>query len=152
MKLIILVATFLLSACTNHLSNSSLKIKEAMAYGTIIELNKTDNNINKELYIRLYQTPLNGEDCFIETHGICKYQYYVSVSTFDESPEVNVFKLGVYGEIINTQWLAVNQYDYAEIEVTYNSYTKEAIKNNKALNNVKSTVVLKVNLDGITEK
>jgi len=152
MKFIILFLIFFLSACTTSPSNDSYHLKEAMAYGTLIELNDRNNDIEKNLLVRLYQVPINNGDCFIETHGVCKYQYYISVSTFDEYPEVNVFKLGVYGEIISAKWMNVKEYDYAEIEIVYSQFTKEAIQNNKALSTTKFRTLLKISPENIIEQ
>jgi len=152
MKLIILCLIFFLAACTTSPSNDTYQLKEAMAYGTLIELNDRNENIEKNLLVRMYQVPLSNGDCFIETHGVCKYQYYISVSTFDEYPEVNVVKLDVYGEIISVKWLSVKESDYAEIEIIYNHFTKEAIQNNKALSTTKFRILLKINPENIIEE
>jgi len=121
-----------------------------MAYGTVIELNNQDKNIEKELFIRLYQTPATHRDCVTEIHRICQYQYHISVSTFDEYPETNVFELALRGEIINTTWLVVDTHDYAEIEVTYNKFTQKALESDQSLTNVATTKTLKINVNRVT--
>ncbi len=115
-----------------------------MAYGSMKELNNIDPNMEKDLLIRLYQIPIMGERCFVETHGVCQNSYYISVSTFDEFPETNVFKLNMAGDVSRIQWLQENQYDYVEIEFTLNKYTKEAMANNNSLVNTQSKVLVKL--------
>jgi len=151
MKVLSIIFVLLLSACTTTTTNNNKQVKEAMAYGTLTELNKFDEHIEKELLIRLYEVPNNSINCFVETHGICKYEYFLSVSTFDEYPEVDVFKLSISGKILNTAWIVVEQPDYAEIVVTYSEYTNEAYENNKALDKKLLKTELKISLDGIVE-
>lgn len=147
MKLFLLVLLFILSGCSSF--SSDLKLKEAMAYGTLIELNNFDTSIEKELLIRLYKVPNFSESCFIETHGICNYSYYLSVSTFDEVPDVSVSKLDFTGDITATKWRLVETSDYAEIEISYSKYTSEALNNNSNLKNIIKNKVLKVSLDNV---
>jgi hypothetical protein len=149
MRVLSIIFVLFLSACSTTDNNNQLK--EAMAYGTLIELNKFDEHIQKEMLIRLYEVPNNSSNCFVESHGVCKYEYFLSVSTFDEYPEVGVFKLSVSGKILNTEWVVVEQPDYAEIVVTYSEYTNEAYENNKTLKKKVLKTELKISLDGIVE-
>jgi hypothetical protein len=149
MKVFSIIFVLLLSACST--ANNNNEVKEAMAYGKLIELNKFDEHIEKELLIRLYEVPNNSINCFVEIHGICKYEYFLSISTFDEYPEVDVFKLSVSGKISNTEWVVVEQPDYAEIVVTYSEYTDEAYENNKELDKKVLKKELKISLEGIVE-
>jgi hypothetical protein len=148
MKFIILGITILLFGCTNYSTQNTVSLKDIMAYGVITELNNQDENIEKELFIRLYQTP-SDNSCLTEIHSVCQYQYHMSVSTFDEYPEANVFELAIRGEIINTTWLAVDSPDYAKIEVTYNKFTNEALKNDKSLINIVTTQTLRIDVKDI---
>ncbi len=120
--------------------------KRALAYGTQMDLNKLDAEIEKNLLVRLYRIPLSDNDCFVETHGICQYEYLLSVSSFDEQPEVNVFKLPLVGEIIGIGWNKHSGVDEAKIELSLNQYSEAALKNNPALKNVNSRHGLTVNL------
>jgi hypothetical protein len=115
-----------------------------MAYGTMKELNNIDPDIEKDLLVRMYQVPILGESCFIETHGVCRNNYYLSVSTFDEFPESNVFKMNIVGEVTEIHWFRENKHDYVEIGFTLNKYTKEALENNNSLVNVQSEVLVKL--------
>ncbi len=122
-----------------------------MAYGTMKELNNINPDIEKDLFVRLYESPILGENCFIETHGICRNSYYFSVSTFGELPESNLFKLSMSGEITKIQWIKNSKYDYAEIEFILNSYTKAALANNKSLVNIQKKVQIKMEPDNFRE-
>ena len=96
MKKLFFLAGLLLTACSHSVVKYNVDVNElstAMAYGTIKDLNDIDHKIEKDLLVRLYQVPILGEECFVETHGICRNNYYISVSTYDEYPETNVFKL-----------------------------------------------------------
>ena len=147
MKKLFFLLVLLMTSCSHSGTKNNFGINElihAMAYGDIKELNGIDKNIEKDLLVRLYQVPVFGEDCFVETEGVCRNNYYISVSTFDEYPETNVFKLSMIGEVIETRWLQESEHDYAEIEFTFNKYTKEAIENNKTLVNIQSKILLKL--------
>ncbi len=147
MKALFFLVVTLLTACSYGAVKSNPDIKElnaAMAYGSMKELNNIDPNMEKDLLVRLYQVPIMGERCFVETHGVCQNSYYISVSTFDEFPETNVFKLNMAGDVSRIQWLQENQYDYVEIEFTLSKYTKEAMANNDSLINTQSKVLVKL--------
>lgn len=122
-----------------------------MAIGKVIELNDMAPDVDKDLYVRLFQIPVTGEDCFVETHGICRYEFYLTVSTFDEYPEVNVFKLESKGVLAYVKWLPEERYDFVELELTMDRYTQDALRNNKALVNSQSRVLLKLTPTGIDE-
>lgn len=148
-KLFFLFLVLSISACSHADNKNRIDFSElvrAMAYGSVKELNEIDKNLEKDLLVRLYQVPVFGEDCFVETEGVCQNGYYVSVSTFDEQPETNLFKLNMMGEVVDIRWLTEDQSDYAEIEFTLNKYTKEAVENNKSLVNLKSTILLKLSV------
>ncbi len=154
MKKLFFLVVILLAACSHNTAKKDLDINELsilMAYGTMKELNDIDPDIEKDLLIRLYQSPILGESCFIETHGVCRNNYYLSVSTFDEFPESNVFRLRMVGEITEIHWVQESKYDYVEIEFTLNSYTKEALTNNKSLVNVRKKVLVKLEPNSLVE-
>jgi len=148
MKKLFVLAALLLTACSHSPVRNNVDINElnaVMAYGTSNDLNKINPEIAKDLLVRLYQLPILGEECFVETHGICRNNYYITVSTFDEYPEINVFKLNMVGEITEIHWIQENEYDYVEIEFSLNKYTKDALANNDDLINVHSKVLVKLN-------
>lgn len=152
-KLFLLVAIFF-TACTDgsiRKNFDSHDLSRVMAYGSVKELNAINPEIEKDLLIRLYQSPIFGESCFIETHAVCRYNYYLSVSTFDEFPQSNVFKLKMVGKVTDIHWLKETKYDYVEIEFTINQYTKEALVNNPALVNTSTSVLIKVDPNRLIE-
>ncbi len=124
-----LLCVFFLTSCATHDGD----LWRAISYGEISEVNGYSSEIEKSLYVRMYQAPIYNEDCFVETHGICKYKYYLSVSTFDEYPEVNLFELRHQGEVVDIRWLENKDVDSATIEFRMSKYTKEALQNNSAL-------------------
>lgn len=144
MKILFPLLMLLLGGCEAGAADITPDLKDVMAFGSMRELNGIDPKKQKDLLVRLYQIPAAGENCLMETHGACRYQYYVSVSTFDEQPETNVFKLSNKGEVTNIAWLTENKLDYVEIELSLNKHTKEALKNNAALENKAVKVLLKI--------
>lgn len=154
MKILLFTTMIFLVACSNTAVKHDLDINElstVMAYGTMKELNDLDPDIEKDLLVRLYQSPILGENCFIETHGVCRYNYYISVSTFDEFPESNIFRLKMIGEVTETHWMKENKYDYVEIVFTLNTYTKEALENNTSLVNSQTKMLVKLEPRSIIE-
>jgi len=147
MRIFLLVIIFLLSACKT-IDN---ELQNALAFGVIEKLNKLDPNIEKQLLLRLYRAPVYVEGCFNETHGICQYNYFLSVSTFDEYPETNIFNLKTKGEITKVVWLNESKVDSAKLNITFTHYTIHAIENNKALSTQKEIVQIKVNKEYISE-
>lgn len=145
MKLVLFFIALSLGACSTKPVQVFSDLKYAMALGVITELNNINPKQDKDLLVRLYQVPVIDQNCFIETHGICQYKYYISVSTFDEQPEINVFELSHLGEITNVSWVFENRLDYIELEFTLNKYTKEALNNNHSLE--KDTLKILIQLD-----
>lgn len=129
MKIFFIAFTVLLSSC----SSINSQLQEAISYGKIVELNEYSKGIDKQLLVRLFQAPIYNEDCFQETHGVCQYQYFISVSTFDEYPETNIYPLKTQGEIRTYKWLNATEVDTAKLEFGINNYTKVAISNNPRL-------------------
>lgn len=123
--------------------------KRALAYGTQTDLNKIDAEIEKNLQLRLYRIPLSTNTCFVETHGVCQYEYLLSVSSFDEVPEINVFKLPLVGEITGIRWHKPSGVDEAKLDLTLSQYSDAAMKNNPALKNVVSLHKLTAGLKNI---
>lgn len=141
------------NVAVNHQSLPAPELEvyqRALAYGTQIDLNPIDAGIEKNLQLRLYRVPISQNECFVETHGICQYEYLLSVASFDEQPEVNVFKLPLVGEISRIGWRKHSGIDEAVIEVSLNRYSEAALKNNPALMNATSQHVLSVNLKTVT--
>ena len=147
MKFLVFLACILLSAC----SSIPKELENALAYGTIQELNNLNPEIEKDLFIRLYEKPIHREGCFKETHGVCQYKYFLSVSTFDEHPETNLYELKNIGEAITINWLKEDTIDSAEISFIFNKYTKEALLNNTDLKNEQNKVIIKVTPTSISE-
>ncbi|MET1257049.1 hypothetical protein [Aliikangiella maris] len=129
MKFLMLLLVIVLSSC----SSIDTEFTKAISFGEIVDLNDYSINVEKSLFVRLYRSPVYKENCFIETHGVCKYQYFISVSTFDEYPDVAIYKLSEQGEIKEINWSGSSQIDTAIIEFTMNSFTEMALKNNSSL-------------------
>ncbi len=147
MKKVFLSLALILCATQVQASNTPItseEFKKVLVYGTFQELNNLSPKVEKTLLLRLYMLPVPGGTCFHETEVVCQKQYLLSVSTFDEQPEVNVFKLKVVGEISQIEWLQISQADYAELVLQVNQYTQEALANNANLKNKVSKVILKV--------
>ncbi len=142
MKNTILALTLAFSACSlaepNQVKPNQIEQREmmekAMALGSITELNTLSPNTEKQLQLRLFKIPsMAKHDCFVETHGVCHFNYFISVTTFDEYPESNVYLLKIQGEITDIQWKATKKVDFAELELTVSNYSKLALKNNANL-------------------
>lgn len=142
MRLVPLTIIAVLVGCDGTNGGMTIGLKTAMAYGKMSELN--NSNRSADLLVRLYQVPVMDGSCFVETHGVCRYRYYVTVSTFDEQPETNVFKLSHEGEVTGVAWQTEDKPDYVEIELALGQYTQAALKNNPALKNTTSKLLLKL--------
>lgn len=129
MKVVLVLALALLVSC----SAVDSELQSAISYGEIVELNKYSDNIDKQLLVRLFKSPLYKKGCFKETHGVCQYQYFLSVSTFDENPETNIYRIREVGEIREVKWLGSDAIDTAVIEFDFGKYTKMAVSNNPEL-------------------
>ena len=135
MKYLFFLSIIFFSACSTI--NSDLKY--AMSFGEIIDLNEYSNNIEKQLFVRLYRSPIYNDNCFDGISGVCQYKYFVSVSTFDEYPDTAIYALSVHGEMLDIKWFEATKIDSAVIEFKINTFTKNALDNNPDL---KSDVVL----------
>ena len=146
------LCTIFVAACQAAPKQQSVKdsvinekaFKQAMAYGVVTDLNRIETEVDKQLWLKLYRVPLPGGDCFKETHGVCKYQYLLSVSTFDEHPEFNVFEIPETGEVVKTEWLESKEVDTAKLAVTSRAFSKEALNNNKALKPQEKVFTIKI--------
>ena len=141
MKYLLLLSVVILSSC----STIDTELKQALSFGEIIELNDYSKNIEKSLFVRLYRSPIYKENCFQETHGVCKFQYFLSVSTLDEYPDIAIYKLSELGEIKEIHWSSSREIDTAIIEFTMNSFTDMALKNNSSLSSGSKKLMVKVN-------
>ena len=117
---------------------------KAVAFGEINELNELSQDVDKALFIRLFQNPIYEDACFEETHGICKFEYFLTVSTYDEYPETNIYTLKQQGEIKSIEWLNTNELDTAILKFTMQPYTQAAYDNNSKLVNDDLTVKLRL--------
>ena len=155
MKQIYILFIALLTSCSFASPPAPIGIQEvttAMAIGTIKELSKFSPDIEKELLVRLFEYPAEvSQDCFIETSGTCYYSYLISVSTFDEYPEVQLYKLKAQGEITSINWRKVDKPDYAEIEFSISRYSALALKNNTKLKNSEVIILTKITPKSIEE-
>ena len=147
MKSFILLFTLFASGCAS-LDND---LKNALAFGERQELNEYSPNIDKQLLVRLYSSPIYEENCFIETHGTCKYNYFLSVSTFDEYPETNIYKLKNKGEIIEVNWKHTDDIDSVELDLVFNQFSMSALENNAALINHEQRVKIKADIFEVIE-
>lgn len=147
MKAFLLISILVLSAC----KTIDQDFQSAIAFGEIEELNKLNPKIEKQLFIRLYKSPIYLEGCFIETHGICQFNYFLTVSTFDEYPETNIYKLKTRGEITDITWLSESKVDTAKLRFFFTKYTDYAMKNNDSLNPEKKSVLIEVSKENLSE-
>lgn len=147
MKFFLIALTLFCSSC----SALDVNLKNAISYGEIRDLSEYTPEIEKKLFIRLFHAPIHSDDCFKETHGICQYKYFLSVSTFDEYPETNIYELETLGEIDSISWMPISGMDKAKLKLTLNKYTKEALLNNSLLINKRYVVNIVVTPKELTE-
>ena len=152
MKLLIVLFIILSSGC----ASLDRDLQNALAFGNIKELNEYSPEVDKQLLIRLYSSPIytsqtHKENCFIETHGTCKYSYFITVSTFDEYPETNIYQLQTEGEITDISWVDTSDIDSAELNLVFNQFSAAALKNNKSLINHQQKVHIKASTSVMLE-
>ena len=147
MRFFILLVIIITSGCAS-LDND---LQNALAFGDIKVLNEYSAEIDKHLLIRLYSAPIHKESCFVETQGACKFKYFISVSTFDEYPETNIYRLQNEGEITEVNWINTSDVDSAELNLIFNQFSSGALKNNNALINQQKIVNIKANPSEILE-
>jgi len=148
MKKLLLLSLFLVTACSAKQSNVT-KISDTflinfLVFSEMKDLNKTNDEIDKKLWIKLYKVPNKADNnCFPESHGVCSYHYYLATSQLDDSPIINAYSLGTYGEIVSTQWQSANtDEEKAIINFQVNKYSQLALQYNKKLKNEKTTYQL----------
>ena len=143
MRFYVMLIAFV-AGCSGGEGDIPPDIKHVMAYGTMSELNTFNRGNQADLLVRLYELPAEDQSCFVGTHGVCRNRYYVTVAPLGEEPEGNVFRLSYEGEVTGVVWQAEDRPDYAEIELSLSQYTDAALKNNKALKNTTTKVLLKL--------
>jgi hypothetical protein len=150
-KNLILCLSLFFLACSSNAENNGItnaEMKKILALSNVVDLNELDKHIEKNLLIKVYEVPvLEENDCFPESHGVCKHDYYVSVSQFDEYPEYNVFKIGTFGQITNFKWKKTDKPDTAEIEILTTQYSLDAQKYNDKLPDIENRLLLKLNVN-----
>ncbi len=146
-KIVTLLFVCILSACTTF----DPGLQNAIAYGSITEVNDSTNDMNKELLVRLYQSPIENNDCYIETEGVCQYQFFLSVSTFDEKPETAIYPLNFTGEVQNIEWIESQAVDVAVLDFTVQTYTSNAVMINSNLEQSSRILRIKVSPHSIEE-
>jgi len=155
MKYLLFSLVFLCASCSNaneiDAKGIDLELQQAISFGPIQDLNEHSDEVDKQLFIRLFRAPLYVQDCFLETNGICKYKYFLSVSSFDEQPETNIYSLKAVGEIADISWSATDKIDTAIINLTINKYTSAALKNNKELKSELKNINLVITPKNIIE-
>ncbi len=87
---------------------------------------------------------------FIKTIVLLKPTEYArtsiiyTVSTYDEYPETNIFKLKYKGVLVDLYWMEDNQVDYVKLMLVLDKYTDDATKNNNSLANSKIRVLVEL--------
>lgn len=146
--LVFLIGFSLLSCYASEYKKPDLsELNAILAVGKSIDLNQQQPDKDQSLLVRIHELPIFENDCFVETHGICQNQYYISVSTFDEYPETNVFKLNHIGSLVTVNWLKESELDHAKISLVLDKYTDEALKNNPALKNQKIKLIVRLGIN-----
>jgi len=133
----------------NEKSQNIRDLKTILALGKVINLNQSTLSVEPGLFVKLHEVPVFVNDCFKEMHGICQYKYYVSVSSFDEYPETNVYKLSQKGVYRSVEWLDISETDKVSLSIDLDTYTKEALSNNSDLINKKIIINITLGLDSI---
>lgn len=150
-----IVLVTLLFACEANVKADGMttkELKKVLALSNFIDLNLIETNFEKDLILRVFEMPVTEQnDCFPESHGVCNYDYYLSVSQQDEYPDFNVFKIGRFGQIISYKWIREDKPDYAEIEILTYKYSSAALKYNKKLKNEEKRLLLKIDVNGVTQ-
>ena len=108
-----------------------------LAYGQLIELNQYSPGQQKGLMLRLFATPARDETCGLETGTTCKNKHLITVSTFDELPEVQVHTLQAKGEFVKADWVVPKTpektVDQAELLLTFREYNRFSTRANPKL-------------------
>ncbi|WP_341645974.1 hypothetical protein [Thauera sp. SDU_THAU2] len=91
---------------------------------------------------------ISVNDCFIETSGVCRYEYTLSVSTFDEAPLFNTVRLSHVGKIKAVEWKASEATDTAWLSLKVDDYTPDALKNNPSLKSSAKQIDIHISVNG----
>jgi len=87
------------------MTTSETDMARLLAYGQFDDLNGASPQTEKALLLRLHRLPdFNDTSCRPETDAFCAWQYFLSASTFDEVPEVAIYRLPIHGEVLSVQW------------------------------------------------
>ncbi len=147
MKIVFFAFFLILVGC----SSLDTGFREAVAYGQIRDLNAASPDIDKPLFVRLIEVPVIESSCFPETRGTCRFRYYLTVSTFDEQPETNVFRLEQRGQVLDAEWRESGLVDAAVIDLQITKYSKAAVDTNPELEQERSTVRIRVTPNSMEE-
>lgn len=143
-------------SCDSNANNVVRKITdkniiELLVFGESVNLNNKQTDIEKGLWVRLYKVPnTEPNECFAESHGICSYKYYLATSQLDDSPIINAYYLGLFGEIIEYTWQDIKLIDTAKINIIVNKYSEKALKYNKTLKNKITVYEITVMPEGVS--
>lgn len=132
------------------MSDASLaSILPALAYGETRDLNASSGSVDPQLLLRLYSQPSGDTDCVAETRLTCAYQHFLTVSTFDEQPELALHELDLVGEVTGVEWLPSSDIDTARLRLTLSRYTSQALRLSPELDAEPRDVVLRVDVDRV---
>lgn len=135
------LSLLLLISCSTHSEEKVEKLDnpllvKIMAFGEMTDLNQLQESVDKKLWVKVFKVPSTKQNnCFPESHGVCEYEYYLLTSQFDESPIINAYSLGTYGELTDYEWEPVVSRDKAVINIKVSKYSMTALKYNSALKN-----------------
>ncbi|MCK7543730.1 hypothetical protein MLC59_06055 [Marinobacter bryozoorum] len=147
MKIVLFAFFLTLAGC----SSLGSEFRGAVAYGQIRDLNGASPDIEKPLFVRLIEVPIVESSCYPETRGTCRFQYYLTVSTFDEQPETNVFRLGQRGQVHGVAWRESGLLDTAVIDLQITKYSRVGVEANLELEQESSTVRIRVTPNAMEE-
>lgn len=144
---------FVNSSWANELEEKDLL--NNLAYGQLIELNQYSPGQQKGLILRLFATPARDETCGLETGATCKNNHLITVTTFDELPEVQIHTLQAKGEFVKADWVVPKTpettVDQAELVLTFREYHRFATRANPELSKKVFKVHLKISQQGVEE-
>lgn len=86
------------------------QMTKSLAFGQLIELNDKAHRSEQSLMLRLWRIPSDRSDaCEPETDADCGNDYFLSVATLDDYPEVRFYRLpqgNPLGEFQFVKWLS----------------------------------------------
>jgi hypothetical protein len=159
MKLSIIKVTFLIISIFFFTCGSTQKVQEIRKINNsdltkilnaseVIDLNNLSPSISKELIIKLYKIPIQG-NCIEETTTTCCYHFYMAVSEFDENPKQAVFDLGEVGDIVNISWEDSKESNKAVLNFTSYNYPVFLLETHAELKKKMIEQSLNVSVDSI---